>query len=165
MIMVVVVMMVAVMAMIWSQSVSCSLAYMKEKVQLFQWKMSINSASWHDKLNGIYLPKPAGQDSPFEKMDHVREQQEKLARLHFELDSMHEAQRWGVETKTILLGCDLCFSYNLSDNFLLSVMFPSYSNEAQIGSPRLNIPLIDLTVTSTKTKQTTHWPSCDQHWD
>ncbi|KAK2141256.1 hypothetical protein LSH36_1134g02052 [Paralvinella palmiformis] len=35
----------------------------------------------------------AGQDSPFEKMDHVREQQEKLARLHFELDSMHEAQR------------------------------------------------------------------------
>ena len=35
----------------------------------------------------------ASQDGPFEKMDQVREQQEKLARLHFEMDSMHEVPR------------------------------------------------------------------------
>lgn len=36
-----------------------------------------------------------GQDCSFEKMDQVREQQEKLAKLHFELDSKQEVHRLG----------------------------------------------------------------------
>ena len=32
----------------------------------------------------------AGRDSMFDKMDQVREQQEGLAKLHFELDSQQE---------------------------------------------------------------------------
>ena len=32
----------------------------------------------------------AGRDSMFDKMDQVREQQERLAKLHFELDSQQE---------------------------------------------------------------------------
>lgn len=31
-----------------------------------------------------------GKDSTFEKMEQVREQQEKLARLHFELNAQQE---------------------------------------------------------------------------
>ncbi|XP_054709814.1 coiled-coil domain-containing protein 28B-like [Uloborus diversus] len=31
-----------------------------------------------------------GKDCTFEKMEHVREQQEKLARLHFELNAQQE---------------------------------------------------------------------------
>lgn len=33
-----------------------------------------------------------GQDCTFERMDQIREQQERLARLHFELDSQQEVK-------------------------------------------------------------------------
>ncbi|CAH1798671.1 unnamed protein product [Owenia fusiformis] len=33
-----------------------------------------------------------GQECPFEKLDEVREQQERLARLHFEVDSQQDLQ-------------------------------------------------------------------------
>ena len=36
---------------------------------------------------------PVGLDCTFERMDEVRERQEKLARLHFDLDSHHDAKR------------------------------------------------------------------------
>ena len=41
----------------------------------------------------IYL---TGKDCTFEKMDEVRERQERLARLHFDLDSHQESKRWWV---------------------------------------------------------------------
>lgn len=33
-----------------------------------------------------------GLDCTFEKMDEVRERQERLAKLHFELDGQHDAK-------------------------------------------------------------------------
>lgn len=33
-----------------------------------------------------------GGDGTFEKMDQIREQQERLARMHFELDTLHDVQ-------------------------------------------------------------------------
>ncbi|XP_013399475.1 coiled-coil domain-containing protein 28B [Lingula anatina] len=38
-----------------------------------------------------------GQECSFEKMDQVREQQEKLAKLHFELDAQQDRHKLGSE--------------------------------------------------------------------
>ena len=44
----------------------------------------------HDGFVRTALMFRTGRDSMFDKMDQVREQQERLAKLHFELDSQQE---------------------------------------------------------------------------
>ena len=44
----------------------------------------------HDSFVRTELMFRTGRDSMFDKMDQVREQQERLAKLHFELDSQQE---------------------------------------------------------------------------
>ena len=73
-----------------------------------------------------------GEDSVFTKMDQIREQQERLARLHFELDSQQEAQEYVLLILLLLIFNQ--FLQNIDDLHVRLVhFFHNYIDDSDIG--------------------------------